>query len=381
MKDRRKGITEAVSFFSCYGAVCLILLIGFRPVPGAAEEAKPDWLSTQSAAYPADRYLTAVGSGENRRMAEDSAYAGLSRIFQAKVESTARDLETVLQQSSSGAQGTGPTRVQRSLVLQQMTVVSTDKILENVVIAETWEDPDDSRVYVLAVMDRGRSAAILHERIRILDEKAIELYHSAGGGFTPSQDPPGRGKLSMVRDLHGALRALVSREALNADLQVIDPTGRGVQAVLSLAEVADALSRFLSDRFRMGVAASGPYAVRLQGAILEGMTAEGLVVSAPPDRGEAADEPVLKEMDLMVRGDLRLESLRLQGRPFFRWTVRCRLVEPASDRVLELVSRSGREGHLTQAEAEERAIRAALEAVRGEIVPALARTILGGDSG
>ena len=42
-------------------------------------QAKPAWIDGVSPDYPAGQYLTGVGQGDNRAVAEDQAYAALAR--------------------------------------------------------------------------------------------------------------------------------------------------------------------------------------------------------------------------------------------------------------------------------------------------------------
>src|SRR5437773_11782511 len=52
----------------------------------------PDWVNgPAAAAYPAGQYMIGVGQGDTRAVAEQRAYAAVSRIFKADISSQSRD--------------------------------------------------------------------------------------------------------------------------------------------------------------------------------------------------------------------------------------------------------------------------------------------------
>ena len=59
-------------------------------------QSKPAWIDGVSPEYPAGQYLTGVGQGDNRVVAEDRAYAALARIFKAEVSAQSKDWESYL---------------------------------------------------------------------------------------------------------------------------------------------------------------------------------------------------------------------------------------------------------------------------------------------
>jgi hypothetical protein len=119
---------------------------------------------------------------------------------------------------------------------------------------------------------------------------------------------------------------------------------------------------------------SGSYPEKIRSAILQGLTQEGLVVMNRA-ASEAGQEKVME--DILVKGQMTLEPLQLQGRPFFRWSVRFTLIDRSNDRVFGDMTRTGREGHLKAEEAEGRAVRAAQRVVQEEMGAELAKIIFG----
>ena len=96
-------------------------------------QSKPDWIDGVSAAYPSAQYLVGVGQADNRAAAEDRAYAAVARIFKAEVNAQAKDWESYLVIEQRGQSSD-----ERRLTLDNLTRVSTDKVLENVQIVDRW---------------------------------------------------------------------------------------------------------------------------------------------------------------------------------------------------------------------------------------------------
>jgi hypothetical protein len=218
-------------------------------------------------------------------------------------------------------------------------------------------------------------------RIEALDRQARTRFESATGINPENPSDQAGSPLQKVRDLHAAFKALLLREGLNTDLKIISPDGRGVDSSLSLAQVGKAMGQVFSQEFSVALELSGPYSERIRAAILQGLTREGLTVmdrSSVSDGSKGSEEE--KAEDVLAKGEMVLEPLQLQGRPFYRWQVHFTLIDRSNEGVLGSLTRSGREGHLNASEAESRAVRAAQQVVQEEMGPALVNMILGEDN-
>lgn len=325
---------------------------------GRADRAgPPDWVSGASAEYPEEKYLSGVGFGKSRKQAEDRAYAAIARIFQADVSSRVEEWEEFLQRSDAESQS------RRRVRIDQLTRVSTEKVLENVSIAQVWTDPASGDIYALALMDRSKSARVLRARIEALDDEARLLLAAA------REEGDGGADLETVRRLYGALKTLLLREGLNRDLTIVHPTSGGMASPLSPAEVGQRLKRALASDFFVGLEVEGPHAREVRSALQAGLTREGLSVA---EAGPA-------EADVSIKAVVRTEALELQGRPFYRWRVQVEVVDQQGGRLVGGLVREGREGHLYQDEARGRAIRSARDVMEREVAPLLADLILDAD--
>jgi hypothetical protein len=204
-------------------------------------------------------------------------------------------------------------------------------------------------------MHRGQAEQALLERMGQLDD-TVNLQLQAS---RDAKDPLGR-----VRHLRQAIKNLILREAYNADLRVIRASGRGNDAGYQVAALTAELQRFLAANVLVVVEVVGEQAEAVRRAIIDGLVREGLPISA----GEAARTP-----DLLVSGTVQFRDLDVPDKQFryVRWCSDFLVTEPAKDRVVGAVSKSGREGHLTAGEARAKATRVLQQQVSSELVKAL----------
>ncbi len=338
----------------------LVLFVGMISSVYAANP--PDWVNGSSKKYPEALYLTGVGYADTRQAAEDRAYAAVSKIFTAEINSKTQEWEKYLQSDSKGG-----SEDSRQINIEQATQVSTKKVLENVSIAEAWLDDSKAIYYALAVMDRQHAASALRDRITSLDLKVEELL---------KQTRQSADKLKTVRALHAAVENLLLREAYNTELRIVNPTGKGSESGVSLAVISQDLRKFLSGNFKIVVEVDGSHDDRIRAAIVEGLNRQGLPVvpagSAAPDL----------QPDLIVKGAVTFEPVQMPagGSPptrFVRWSASFDLTDRATLQVIGSVTRQGREGHLTVSEAEARALRAAEQEVTDGVGRQIAEFIYG----
>jgi hypothetical protein len=321
--------------------------------------AKPGWVDGAASDYPPALYLIGVGQSDNRNSAVDKAYAAVARIFKAEVTAQAKDWESYLLIENRGS-----TNAERRLTLDTVTRVSTDKVIENVRIADAWYDSNKGLHYALAVMNRSHAEASLIDRMAALD-RAVESDVAESRGMTD--------KLAKIRNLRRAARNLVLREAYNADLRVIRPSGRGTAAAYDVNELSNELERFLATNLALNVQVSGDHAEPIQRALTEGLIREGLTVKTDVAGGEAVSP------ELLIRGMVRLFPIQVKDPHFkyVRWCSDFDIVEAASKRVVGAVARGGKEGHLTEREATAKTLRVAQRELSSEVATAIAAHIFG----
>ncbi len=182
-------------------------------VHGSADSQSQSGSTGSVPTIPPGNILPVSGKADNRAVAEDQAYAALARIFKAEVSAQAKDWESYLVIEQRGS-----SRDERRLTLDNLTRVSTDKVLENVKIVDRWVDVKKGLHYASGGDASVSSGNRLHgadDRVGSFVQADVEEAHR-----TPD-------KLAKVRALRRAIRNLVLRETYNADLRVIRASGQG----------------------------------------------------------------------------------------------------------------------------------------------------------
>ena len=319
----------------------------------------PDWVEgTKAATYPDDQFLIGVGQADAKPAAEERAYAAVSRIFKAEVSSQAKDWESYLTLEKRGN-----VQTERRLTLDSVTKVSTDKLLENVKIAETWRDQKTGLHSALAVMNRAAAQASFRSKIAELDETIGRDVKDVRGASD---------KYLKMRGLRRAIRTLIARDTYNSDLRVVTG-GRGVATDYSVAGLTGELEKLLNESIVVAVEVKGDQAEAVRQAVMEGLTREGLPVTARNASGDAGSA------DLLVKGEARLWPADLPDPRFryVRWCADFIILNQADQRVLGSVARSGREGHLNIPEATGRALKSLQQEVSSALAKSLAEHIFG----
>lgn len=332
----------------------------------AAHRAQPDWIDGNSRDYPADQYLLGVGQADARPAAEERAYGAVARIFTARVEAESKDWESFLLSEAKGQAST-----ERRLTLDQLTHVSTDKVLENVRILDAWSNPNTGQHHVLAGMHRVQAGTALAERM-------AELDRAVDSDLAESRKTPD--KLLAIRSLRRAVKNLVLREAYNADLRVIRTGGQGIPPPYRVTELTGALEQFMAAHLLVGVEVTGDQVEPVRRAVIEGLIREGLPVTARP---AGTEEPASgrggKQLELLVKGTARLFDANVPDPRFrfVRWCSDFVVLDTGTQQVVGAVSRGGREGHVTSGEATAKAVRVMQQEVSSELARTLAGYVYG----
>jgi hypothetical protein len=325
-----------------------------RPVVAASHSPKkPDWVEQESAKYPNANYLTGVGAGKSRKIAADDAFATVARVFKAEVSSKSQDWERYSQTQAGGA-----VQVDHRLQVEQFTAVSTQKVIEDLAIAETWTDPADKTVYALAVMSRKQVGALLESRIQALDRDISHLTQTA-----QSADD----KIEKIRALRKARNALIQRNIYETDLRIVNPAGANPASPSNLVDIQQELQQLLTRKMRIGVEFSGAHGEAIRSAVLEGLTRDGFAVQ--PSRGG--------EVDLMIKGDVTFERADLPQWKSIRWIFAVNLVNQATEKVIGTLNQNGREAHINFTEAEAKAVRALQDQILQNLSSEMVAFILG----
>ena len=321
---------------------------------------RPVWIDGGgSGQFPPAQFLVGVGQGSSSTQASEQAYAAVSKIFKAEITAQAKDWESYVAVDTRGRAST-----EHRLTIDHVTKVATDKVLENVQILDSWFDRKPRQYYALAGMNRAQAETAMVERLTELD-RTIQTELT---GARQTDD-----KLTHARNLKRAAKNLVLREAYNTDLRVIRTSGQGYPAAHRVAELTNELEEFLATNLGISVEITGDHAEPVERALIEGLTREGFsVVGHIPDAGTGS-------MELRIQGQVRVRPIDVHDPQFryVRWCVEAVVEEVSTHRVIEAISKGGREGHLTEQEASAKAVRVMQQEFATDFARAVASQVYG----
>lgn len=336
--------------FLCTNQNVLAVLVACLLLSGCAMFSsvdRPPWLMGASEQYPSHRYLVGVGQAASRSVAEERAYASVAKIFSAHVQSRVQDTEAFRLLEKDGS-----TQTQRDLALERTTRVTTKKVLNNVQVLDRWVHPETQEHFVLAGLDRQQVEQGLVETIQASDhtiEDDLQVARSTSD------------KLIRIGKLKHAIQVWHERDIVNADLRVIRENGHGIVAGYRLGELTQELEAFVAEHFLVEVRIDGEQASDVQSAIVQKLRQEGFPVltNGTSFAVDSEGHKVLKAQlpDLLINGFVHVWDIESRDPLFLyaRWCGDIRILDPEQNRVVGVVSRSGREGHVTSPEARSRA--------------------------
>ncbi|MDX1410589.1 MAG: LPP20 family lipoprotein [Nitrospirales bacterium] len=332
-------------------------------------DAPPDWVNGDSKNFPKETYLLGVGEGDSRIVAEQQAYAAIARIFEVRVEAQVRDSESYSIQEREGTSQTS-----RQVTLDHVTKVSTKKILGNVLILARWEQFHPYQYFVLAGMNRNQSEKILREGLSELDlaiDKNVREGRSA------------KDTLTRIRRLKRAIRDTEIRNEINSDLRIVRSSGLGDPPYYHLEDLNNELAHALRDELSVRLEVQGQHNSLIRRAILEGLSREGFYTidqkKLSPATNRNKNFTPKETADLLIKGAATMWELDLPDPRFVyvRWCADLLVLEDKPQRIIGVVSQSGREGHITKGEAMVRAGKAMQAAVVTDVTNALSNFIYG----
>ena len=299
---------------------------GPGPAPKVGGDA-PAWTkSNTGGACDANKYLCGVGQGKDVTAADLAARAELARIFESNIKTVATSFEGAARTISSK---TG----EQWAEVQQVTsysMVSSDKVVHMSEISERWQDTS-GKFWTLAVIDRAQAGTALREQIQTKDGIVASQLERAEGASD---------NLTKFKALKQAAGALAEREALNADLRVIDKSGQGVPSPHNIGEVLSMLDGAAGE-LRIGVAVAGSGSDRVQACLEEGLTAKGYQVEAKSVEEEDEDPDVSGSYDVVLKGSVKAEKRgAIAGSEVVNISFTLKLINGSTNKVLKTLTAS-----------------------------------------
>jgi hypothetical protein len=302
----------------------------------AAPRAEPAWVASPESVFSKTIYVAAVGYGAERALAEKNAFANLAALFGQNISGG----QTVTSRYSEAVLNGAVDRWQENTAITN--VIKTSAELQSLVGAEIrdyWYDGRTSH-YAVAVMEREKTAVLYADLIRS-NERIIAGLTSISAAERNTLDAYSRYRFAgTVADANRVFANVLSIVgSANAGINPGD-TKEGDDYRLEAANIAKTIP--------IAIKVNNDRSGRIQGAFAAAVNKAGL-------RGGSNGARYL------LNADISFSPVELpnQANKFVRYTLDARLTDTSSGDVLFPYTMSGREGHLTAAEAENRAVIAA----------------------
>ncbi|MDL1964677.1 MAG: LPP20 family lipoprotein, partial [Deltaproteobacteria bacterium] len=295
---------------------------------------RPGWINKESEHYPSSMYLTGVGYSSDRQSAEDKARSEIAKIFYSNIHSRTSTLQEYLKTTSESKE-----KVTERFDIEEITRVSTRKVLSGVRIAQVFKQTKPDNVfYALAVLDRKQSAMILKYKIQELDIEIKRLIHNA----EKEED-----KLSKIKILKEVIQQYILREAYDAEFRIVNKSGKGISSDTDFNEIKNCLTVILLRDFLIFLSVKGDRAAEIHEALIEGLNKQGFSISEN-----------FNKASVVVRGNVEIRPVEFgtQEWKYVRWRVYFDLIDQKGGAIFGSVSKTGRAGHISLPQAEDRAV-------------------------
>lgn len=304
---------------------------------------RPDWIDTPGRRFPAQRFLTGVGSGIDRTTADNRAKALIAEVFSARIEASSSFSES----ERLVGQGQGE-RLQSS---RQAIRTTTRRDIAGVAIAESWRD-ETGLFWSLAVLDRQRAAQTFAAEIESLDAR---LARDLAAETAPDdQDKAEANAIQSAPSLSRARRAvrvqaaLRKRDQLSRDLAIVAPGHVVVAPTVDLV----AAERWANESLRQLIvtiaADPHPNSESLISSVSRSLASLGIGVAKS---AEAADLRIHLAISITP-------PLVQDGWHWARGTVRVDILDARQNQELRSFEVSGRKSSTDAVEAERRLLKA-----------------------
>ena len=307
-----------------------------------AQTAAPLWVTDTEKVYPDRDWLVVVEAEQDAKLAERAAVIRLSQVFRV-------DLVSVTNANRQFAESISSVKKKSRLISSQSTAIAQELISTSAVSGliglqvESWANPN-GRSYANARMNRKECSARYSSMIRE-NEKVI------GGLMEEAEKNPRTFEAFQMLNL--AHSFAVVTDNIHSLLTVLDPSAISRRPSYGSAEAVKSLAQNAGRSIVVTVKVSGDNSGRIEKAFTESLNSRGFRTSAAGDNS------------YVLSASFQLEDAVIanpNNYKFARYILNYSLKDKGG---VELFSASDndREGHLTESEARQRAIRAAEQTI------------------
>lgn len=327
--------------------VCLIvgaLVTSCATGAQAQTERAPEWYIERASVYPDSTYLTAVGSGESRRAAENDAAGALARVFASNVR-----VESFAEQRYREIVGTSADYSENERTAVQAVEVESRQQLRNIRFSDAYTDAT-GRVHILAYIHRQQTATIYRGIIDANTRQIERLVERAAHAPTVVRRYAYLSAADVVR---------LNNELYIDQLRIISPAAAGLGGFGISAERLANLIDDAAEQMVFAVHVFGDDSGRVGAAIRRQISLRNFAVR---DTGE-----------IRVIGAVTLEPVEINPRyRSVRWVLEVDLIDERGE-TLVTAAHDGRENAITDAEAVNFAYREIESTIRDHFIADMIR--------
>jgi hypothetical protein len=311
--------------------------------------AAPVWVSSTEDAYDRNVYVAAVGYGSDRAMAEKNAFVNLTALFGQGITG---DQVAATRYSEAVKNGAVASWTEETTMTNAIKTSLELNTLVGAEIKDYWYDGVSTH-YASAVMERRKTALLYADMIRSNEQTIADLV-AVPEGEKNSLDGYSRYALAgTIADANRVFANVLS--IVGSGGTGIDPGGMkgGGEYRLEAAAIAGTIP--------IAVRVQNDRANRIQGAFASVLSRAGF------RSGGANTRYVLN-----VKAEFLPVDLPNQTNKFVRYAVDANLTDTRTGNILLPYNITGREGHISTAEAENRAVTGAERKINENYGAALA---------
>jgi hypothetical protein len=324
------------------GFLLLTVIISSCAASPQVQTAAPLWVTDTEKVYPDRDWLVVVEAEQDAKLAERAAVTRLSQVFRV-------DLVSITDANRQFAETVGSVKGKKLLITSESNVIAQELISTSAVSGliglqvESWSNPK-GRSYANARMNRKECSARYSAMIRE-NEKVIS-------GLKEEAEKNPR-SFEAFRMLNLAHSFAVVTDNLHSLLTVLDISAISRRPSYGNAEAVKSLAQSAGRSIVVTVRVNGDNSGRIEKAFTESLNSRGFRTNA------AGDNSYVLAASFQVE-DAVIENPN--NYKFARYILNYSLKDSGG---AELFSSSdnGREGHLTESEAKQRAVRAAEQTI------------------
>ncbi len=308
----------------------ILILVSCAVFAKKKKNKSPEWLNSPKSIYPEQLYLSALGEGDSRTMAENYAIANLAKIFRSKVSAD----ESYIQRYRELTSQDGSSYEDLTEVVKDVNI-KADETLYNIQFSDSYTDKYGI-VHVIAYLNRFKTGELYEEKIR---DNSSSIHYYLEQSNSSGDD------LFQYAALSAASVFSNQNETLLDQLLIISPD---TYEFLELDYVHEEILKQLAAKtsnIGFDVDISNDEENKISILVTSLLTDLGFVLSEKPQ--------------LLVTGSVSFEETDLGRKDnfiFTRYDLQLILSDNESITIAAL-SENGREGHTNYLEAKSRAIK------------------------